>query len=732
MPQTQGSPAATKHVLQLSEFKKLRKDDVLAKVVQDFFLDAKEYRQDFEDEWGDAYDAYHSRFPSRLEAIQGMAKDRGIWVNMTRRKVNNAKVKINSLLFESGKIPFSIKPNHSPRYLPKELRELEPSEIIEALHTRALSMEEKIRDILFHTDYFSTVSDIVLDMCLYGTGISKAVTMRRKNYPVFDAPGSQRLKEAEKQLESELLPVVEPVSVWDLFPSPECTSIEDAEYFIQRSYYSAHQLRKLGEQGGFELDKIENIISNEKKNAEGDDSSDSPARSELRPGERTKNYEILEFWGSIAKEDLEPYMNVPKTLSTVISVVITVLGDKVLRVVPNPFDGRTPFHFCYWQKNNDVIWGDGIYFNIRDYQAIANFTMAQIVEGKTISSNPMMVVDPMAFERGEDLKNVRPGKIFKVKPGSDVNQAFKPIVVPDVSNGLIDLFKLIERETDLDSGQTAIGAGETSSYQTRTATGMSILNSNSNKLTAEVVRSVSNMIQMDIEQIYYWLMADSNDQDIRGDFEAKSTGFIEYLSKEVHNTQLINMLQVFTQNPEMKEYVKYQELIRPIVRAFSMDPEELVFSAKEKEAKDMQAEEKLKQDEAEKLQKMEQLKDSEAVREEKKSVGEDARKSTMLERIELLKMGQMVREMPDYSLLSPLMLEEMQKEAMLMQEVESQKEDQMMNKQDSDVAASEMMQIQKEVDGQAGPQPQQGEENVGGPAGVPAGGANQPPGGPPV
>ena len=204
-------------VLQLRDIRKLRKDE-LAEMVQDFFREAREYRQDFELVWGDAYDAYHSRFPTRLDAVQDLAKDRGIWVNMTRRKVNNARVKINSLLFESGKVPFEIKPNHVPRYIPKDLRQLPPSDILETLHTRALNMENRIRDVLYHTDYFGTISDVILEMCLYGTGVTKAVTVKSVDYPVFDSPRNQNLRQAEDFYESELLPIVEPISIWNVFP----------------------------------------------------------------------------------------------------------------------------------------------------------------------------------------------------------------------------------------------------------------------------------------------------------------------------------------------------------------------------------------------------------------------------------------------------------------------------------------------------------------------------------
>ena len=94
------------------------------------------------------------------------------------------------------------------------------------------------------------------------------------------------------------------------------------------------------------------------------------------------------------------------------------------------------------------------------------------------------------------------------------------IQIPDVTNGLLQLVQTLEREADLDSGQTAIGYGDMSPSQTKTATGMSILNSNANRQTADVVRSVSGMITRNINAIYRWLMVDNPDPAIKGDYEA--------------------------------------------------------------------------------------------------------------------------------------------------------------------------------------------------------------------
>ena len=142
-------------------------------------------------------------------------------------------------------------------------------------------------------------------------------------------------------------------------------------------------------------------------------------------------------------------------------------------------------------------------------------------------------------------------------------------MLPDVTNGLIGLIQQLEREADLDSGQTAIGYGDMSPAQTKTATGMSILNSNANRQTADVVRSVSNMITQNIQAIYRWLMVDSPDNTIKGDYEALSTGYEQYVAKEVHNTQLMQFLQVAGSLPQFQMFIKHEAFIRPLLRAVS-------------------------------------------------------------------------------------------------------------------------------------------------------------------
>ena len=652
--------------------------DSLAELVHSYYEQAKEYRIDEETVWMDAYDAYRANYPERVDRIVELAKTRGIFIHLVRRRVNSAKVKISSLLFESGKVPFEVTPNLRPKFVHPELQQLPYDLAVEEIKQRAERMESEIRDVLSKSNYVDIINDTILEMCLYGTGVTKSIVLKRHNYPVYKtASQDPNVVQAEDFLESEYIPTVENVSIWDIFPTPEAKSIDDCDWIIHRSFYSAQQLRSLSSQNGFIEDAIEEVIETGEGADEGSDQSENPSRYLKRRGDRVKEFEVLEMWGEIPAEDLEPYMDIPEGAKFNLSVCVTVCGGKVLRAVLNPFDGRIPFDLCYWERNPDSIWGDGIYFSIRDLQDLTNFAFAQVVEAKALASNPMSVIDPQAFDEGEDVESVYPGKIMRLRPGNDVNSAYRPVIIPDVSNGLVDLINMMERQADMASGQSAIGLGESSPYQTKTATGMSILQSNSNKLTAEVVRSVSNMISHNIQAIYHWIMADSPDSSLKGDYDCQSTGFMQYVSKEVHNTQLLNLLNIMNQNPDLREHVHTNKLVSPIFRAFSLDPEGIVMTPEEKQMKDQENQQMAQQAIMAEMEAKNGMMEKQALLQEKMSVSSDQRKQEMAEREELMKQGNTLTAPPVFEDDSILIREEKEAELQeqMMQQLQGQQAD---------------------------------------------------------
>ena len=633
--------------------------DSFAKIIQEKFNDSREYRRDNETHWQEAYDAYRAKYPSHINKANELANERGIFVNQTRRKVNSAKIKIGTLLFEDGEVPFAITPTKRPRFIPPDIQAPpdRPDILDDILLTRAKNMEDRIRDILRKTAYNEEIQHSIHEMCLYGTGVTKAITLQKRNYPVYTSVRTpDDILEIEAQIEEELVPTVKHVSLWNIFPSPEASSIEDADYVIQRSFVSPIQLRAMAESGeGFLRDVVEEIIEGDEGRNHGYDESQHPRKFDESSANRLKNIEVLEFWGRLDGKDLSGHLPVdPEDMPVSMPVVVTVVGDRVIKINENPFDDTLPFHFCYWQKNPESIFGDGIYYAIRDSQAILNFCYAMMIEGKSLSASPLTVIDPNSFEPGTDTEQVYPGKQFRVKPGASVRDAFMPVQIPDVTNGLLQIVQQLEREADLDSGQTAIGYGDMSPSQTKTATGMSILNSNANRQTADVVRSVSKMISGNITAIYRWLMVDDPDPELKGDYEAISTGYEQYIAKEVHNTQLVQFLQTIGQLPMLQQYIKFEAFSRPLLRAFNLDPED-VMKTEEQVAQEMQAATQAQQQQLMAQQQAQQqalmaqiqaqmqsqitVEQNKAMLDEKQSVSGDQREMEIKERMELMKQG---------------------------------------------------------------------------------------------
>ena len=699
-----------------------------AAIVQEKFQEAREFRRDHEQHWLEAYDAYRGKYPSKISKTNELASERGIFVNQTRRKINSAKIKINTLLFEDGKVPFSITPSRKPRFYPPDIQAPadRPDLLEDALIERSKQMEFKIRDVLDRTNYNEQVQHAIHELCLYGTGCTKGISLEYKNYPVYSTVKTpDNMLAIESFLESELMPTCKFVSIWNVFPSPEASSGEDADYIIQRSFLSKIQLRKLAKSGeGFIEGVLEEVIEDELGVSSGYDDSEHPKQYNETSGNRLKKFEVLEFWGSLDSQDLENHIDMdPENIPEYTPVVITVIGSKVVKIAENPFDDTLPFHFCNWQKNPESIWGDGIYYAIRDAQAILNFSYAMMIEGKSLSAAPLTVIDPNAFEPGTDTEQIYPGKQFRVKPGASVRDSFSSVQIPDVTNGLLSVIQQMEREADLDSGQTSIGYGDMSPSQTKTATGMSILNSNANRQTADVVRSVSSMITKNISAVYRWLMVDSTDMTIKGDYETISTGYEQYVAKEVHNTQLINFLQVVGQMPEVKQYLKQEAFSRPLLRAFNMEPDK-VLKTEEQVTQEMQAQQQAQQEQVQQQAQAQQqatqaaaqqqaqfamqqiqnqtqssiaIAQTKAILDEKQAVAQDQRNLEMQERLELIKQGNVLHP-ANLENNSVLLREQMEEEQAQADQQAMMEEQQMIQQQVQEQQAQEQ-QVQQQQQG---------------------------------
>ena len=322
--------------------------DTIGEAIKKKFQEAKDHRKDYETDWDDAYDAYKAKYPAQLNKATELASERGIYVNLTRRKVNSAKVKISSLLFDDGRIPFSITPSRRPRFMPPEIPQGASKQMVEDfVAQRASNMESRIRHIIDRTGYLDEISNCIHELSLFGTGVSKSPVLQYVNCPVFNQNTvDENLQAVESQIESELVPSTKFVSIWNIFPSPEATRVKDADYIIQRSYLSRSDLLDLSkEQEGFLPEVIDEVLQDGIGTHPGEKDSDHPHRSEDQNVGSVQKYEVLEFWGKLDLDDLKGHMDIPEDAVGSLDVVVHVDGDRELKRAANPFDGQKQFQF---------------------------------------------------------------------------------------------------------------------------------------------------------------------------------------------------------------------------------------------------------------------------------------------------------------------------------------------------------------------------------------------------
>lgn len=233
-------------------------------------------------------------------------------------------------------------------------------------------------------------------------------------------------------------------------------------------------------------------------------------------------------------------------------------------------------------------------------------------------------------------------------------------------------------------------------------------------------------------------MVDSEDMLIKGDYEAISTGYEQYIAKEVHNTQLINFLQTIGSLPQLQQYIKYEAFSRPLLRAFNLDPEQ-VMKTEEQVAQEMQQQNQAMQQQQEQqaqqqsqmiqqqaqaqaqatAQSQIQVQQIKSVLDEKQKVSDDQREMERAERLELIKDGNILHptNLERHSILLREELDASEVNAMMQEEQEEQQliaqQQQMQQMQEQQLAQQQQQQqlAQQQAEGQGGPMagaPEQG------------------------
>lgn len=433
--------------------------------------------------------------------------------------------------------------------------------------TRAKAMELEIRDQLAAIKYRKILRNVIQSGNLFGTGLLKGplVNATPKKAWAYNGAGWVPVQKAKT------LPFVEFTPVWEVYPDMSATEFEETAFVFQRTVYGKRRLLELAARSDFNGDVIRRYIETHR---EGDCKM---LHWEIALREMglnltnnfvgAKNYEPIEYWGTVCAEDLEGLeFDLPKDAPDEFWGNVWLLGNEVIKLEVQPLENtEVPFYAYYWDKDETSIWGEGIPSVIRDDQSGLNAANRAAQDHAAAVAGPQIEINLDLLGAEQDVHTYKPFKIW-LREGVGVEAQFPAIRLHEVQSHVGELMALGDRfannihEATLPSYMH--GEGVSKGSVGRTSSGLSMLMSAAQIVFKDQLFSLDDGIQRPfITAMYHWNMQFNPKQEIKGDFEVVVKGTSSLVAREIRATNL-NDFAVSTQNEFDAPYVDRQALLK--------------------------------------------------------------------------------------------------------------------------------------------------------------------------
>ncbi len=585
-----------------------------------------------ESRWLRAYKNYRGIYGSDMSFTE-KEKSR-VFVKITKTKVLAAFGQLIEVLFSSGKFPIGVEPtpmpegiaefarvkqDNEPEQKPKEEnnlvdlygypgdgKEMAPGTTttdllrgikndyegiefaegpspqspampqIEPARQAAENLEKLIHDQLDETSAITVLRHVLFEMVLLGTGVLKGPFTHDKTLHKWD---TNEEGEQEYRPQSKTVPKLEAVSVWDFYPDPDATTIQDCDYVIQRHSLNRSQLRDLANRPLFRRGAIAECIKmGENYEVRGFETAllDRENVDDLKK----KRFEIYEYWGSMdATLAEEAGLEIDEDFDELSEVQINawVCNGHILRLVLNPFTPeRIPFHVTPYEINPYQFFGVGIPENMEDAQQVMNGHARMAIDNLALAGNLVFDIDETQLVPGQDM-SIYPGKIFRRQSGV-TGTAINGLKFPNTATENLMMFDKFRQLADESTGIPSYSHGATGVQSTtRTAAGMSMLMGAAALSIKTVVKNIDDYLLRPLgESLFSWNMQfNQNVENIKGDLEVKARGTSSLMQKEVRSQRLMTFMQT-ANNPNIAPFVRWHSILKEIAKSLDIDPDQLI------------------------------------------------------------------------------------------------------------------------------------------------------------
>ncbi len=610
----------------------MRIKDALAADLYSEWERRKESRREVETEWIEALRAIKGEHSpetlSRMEANGQLSK---IFVKVTLTKVNAAYSRLIDLLFSQidsfwdivpspmATLPKAVKlhikrlsqeqatlqamqvlgiPAEQKQQMAAQLEEQLYEQLTEAIKADSLESAEKactaiarqIKDYLIQAHALKALKKTVREMVDLGTGCFKTATVK-----VFEKQGWEADDNGQWDLagEKQVVPDVEHVSIWEMYPNNWSTDAEDPEDPIRRRVLTRHELRQLAYAPLFDEERIGEILKHTPNGNHEDLEWERQLRNINDTDERyhdaSKRYDVFEYWGLVDGEQLARYGVKVDDPFLEYQANVWFCDNRVIMARLNPMKPESiPYKFVPYQVLAHRFWGVGVPQMMSDAQSAMNASVNSLLDNVALTSGPMLDIDVDKLPESvtmEDAKKIFPYKVnFYHSSKGGEGPAVRVNNITSNQSQLQAVFEMFRRFADEETSLPSYTHGEQGKSMNKTASGMSMLMSAANIALKSVVKNIDDFLTKPlIESLYHFTMRWSDIDEKRGDLDVVAQGSSALVAKEMQSQKLMQVMS-FTANPVDGPLTDRRYLLEEYLRSNDLDPDKALISEEEQYA----------------------------------------------------------------------------------------------------------------------------------------------------
>lgn len=508
-------------------------------------------------------------------------------INIVRPKIDQATARMCEILLPTDDKNWGIKPTPIPEiadmvtddrptidpntgeptgFTAKEEFEL----VLEAAKKAAEGMDRSIDDSLTECNYNGESRKVVENAVRLGTGVLYGPYPARQSSKVWlpQPDGSQVMIVNES-----IVPASESLDPWDVYFDPSCGNDHQRGrgFFIKRNV-TRKELRKLVGLPGYDADCIREVLRMEPKRVRV-----SEGRV-MRDIIQDDSYEMWTYHGEIEPEEMQLLSErTGDPLEDVSFGVLVIINDKIVGAMPSWVSDETlPIDVWCWRKADDSPNGYGMADELDNQQRVVNSAWRQVMDNGRTSLGGQIVMKKGVIMPQNNNWEITPNKIWLAKDDlEDVRQAFSVFEFNSHLNELLAIANAAMQFADMETSMPQMMGGEQGSAP-ETVGGMVMLYNNANAVLRQRVKLYDDMItKPHIGRYYDWKMANDPDSDIKGDYEIDARGSTALVERDLQNQALLNLANI-TNNPRYVPHLKEREELKAILKAFKVNPEEIM------------------------------------------------------------------------------------------------------------------------------------------------------------